>query len=422
MSTDRTVRPGRDSDRAFWLVAVLLAALTGALLVAVAASAPRVVRVQFDGTKLARTASQRIVVTFDRPVEKTSAGQVRLAPAAPPLRVSTAGRRVTIVTSAPLADGTNYRVTVRGVRGTSTPAAGDASFTVATAQAELYRLVHRPDGTDAVIRSTVTGRSPRVVLERAGITDFALVRDTIVAATADATGRSGLVSAPIGHPERLGALSPPGEGTISGLRSDPATNRVGFLFTGRPSTGAGEPVTDALYTFDLTRGVSVPTYVTADGGWGFVPGSRNVLAVTGGRLVRLGDEAFAVPADRLLSVSSTREEALVVRSGSLATLDLRTGATSPLAGCVGEVSTAALLPDGAVLIGSDGSVDVVTAGTCRAGGRLDAQPLGGYRMEATPGGRQVAVFSPSSPVTSIVDTRSGDVMRALDGTDPHFAR
>lgn len=359
MSPTSTERRPR-SDAAFRrALAITLAALSVACLLLLGAGylqGPRLEDAQVDPERVTSADNQQLRLFANQSIEAVTADQVHIEPATP-FTVTSEGDLIAVQFGERLRYGTEYSVRVDGVASAHTGRPGTLEYRFTTTQPQFLWL-DRGQPDDTILRSTLDGQGGQAVYSAAGIQDFAVVDDLLAVVTVTAQ-----------HTNELGLVRPgdvivenvllPEEGVIQQLAASAGT--LGFAFTSA-ATGPGQANTSTLYTLDLDAVRELRPVLGLDGqpmevlGWGFVPGSARIAALTtdltlvvvdtsDGTVLPLGqyEEFGAISLDGASVIVSNQFAPRIV---DLATGDEEPIDPSPIQGQQPFSGASQLLPDG----------------------------------------------------------------------------
>jgi len=355
-STERRPR----SDAAFRrALAITLAALSVACLLLLGASylqGPRLEDAQVDVVRVTSADDQQLRLFANQSVEPVTASQVRIEPAAP-FTVSSEGDLIAVQFGARLQYGTEYLVRVDDVASTYTGRASAIEYRFTTTQPQMFWL-DRGQPDDTILRSTLDGQGGEAVYSAAGIQDFALVDDLLAVVTVTAQRTNQLALVRPGDVILENVLLPE-EGVIQQLAASAGT--LGFAFSSADA-GPGQANASTLYTLDLGGVRELRPVLGLDGepmevlGWGFVPGTARIAALTtdltlvsvdtsSGAVLPLGqyEEFGAVSLDGTTVIVSNQFAPRVV---DLVTGDEQPIDPSPVEGRRAFSGASQLLPDG----------------------------------------------------------------------------
>lgn len=341
MSTEsRRARSRRRRGRRF---AVAFAAVLGALVlvggiggVVSVAQGPRITDVQVDPASAVSASGARVILTTTQSLRDIDPSQIEVEPATP-FTVDTSGRNVGIRFSLPLRDDSDYRITVRDVRGLGAGPASTLTETFTTPPLEAFLLQRgRADG-DTIFRTDLRGEAGVAIFTHEHIEDFRATANHVVISVREGDDARLIVADRDGGNAR--DLTLPGSGFVSNLQSADRGERIGFTFSDATlgATGGRE---SRLFTASVATDAA-PTEVALTGGdvrvadWRFVPDTDSMLILTfdsrllltdaqGGNAAPLGS---AVSIDGIARGSSV---AVVERLEGIREIDLTDGSEQPL--------------------------------------------------------------------------------------------
>lgn len=341
MSTEtRRGRARRQRGRGFLLA---FGAVLGALLlvggvggVVSVAQGPRVTGVQVDPAAAVTASGARVILTTTQSLAEVDPAQVEVEPATP-FTVDTSGRNVGIRFTLPLRDASDYRVTVRDVRGLGAGPAATLTETFTTPPLEAFLLQRGGADGDTVFRTDLQGEAGVAVFTHEHIEDFRATANHLVVSVREGDAAAVIVTDRDGQNERELAL--PGPGYVSNLQSADRGERIGFTFSDA-DLGAGGGRESRLYTASVADDAA-PVEVGLTGGdvrvadWRFVPDTDSMLLLTfdsrllltdaqGGNAAPLGS---ALAIDGIARGSSV---AVVERLEGIREIDLTDGSEEPL--------------------------------------------------------------------------------------------
>ncbi|MBP2459006.1 hypothetical protein ABID70_001575 [Clavibacter michiganensis] len=400
--------------RAFTAVIVVLALVCGGLLAVAGSQGPRLVRTDVDPLAVVQQSRQRLVLAANRPIQPVDASRIRMEPGAD-FTVDTQADRIIIDFTRPLAYDADYSVTLDGVQGVGGGPASDLRTSFRTGDPGMYVLL-RGGGQqdDRIVRQSVAATgvgASDVVFEAARIQGYAVVGNSLVAATLQDDGTNGLVIAALDGSGQVD-LPLPGRGTLQDLHAEDTGTTIGFRFT----SADGGPYADALMVDDVAAG-AVPTPVTGSDGqplrvqdWGFVPGRAQLVAHAQDgdlSLVTIDGSAPPVALGRhgaLGAFSADGTRIAVADPGATTEIGLPTDAETTLP----EEAGAADLPDGGALSfvpGDDGALSFVPGddgALLRVRTALDpATGIESQRLVVVRDGTASDVYVPPDPATRI---------------------
>lgn len=300
--------------RRFWRLALSICA--GLALVATALGTVGVLRgptltgATFDPERAAVTAETRLVLKSRQPLTEVAAGQVTVTPTAP-FTVETKSNALTLRFTAPLAYGTDYTVTVAGVRGQYTGQAANWSYSFATPTATVYSLVaHRSDETTS--DSVVTGEkgNQHQVLSAPGIEEYTATKNHVVAISHADDQSSELVVTRRPDDTQVSAQAPQVP-ALAVLRASWDGNRFGYTATGTDDL-SGTTYDNTLFVQDDNDLGRAPMAISNGGqplavqDWQFVPGVAALVALSiegQAYLIYLDTDAAAIALGSLTQLS-----------------------------------------------------------------------------------------------------------------------
>ncbi|MFJ3379885.1 hypothetical protein ACIPJ2_05715 [Curtobacterium sp. NPDC090217] len=435
--------------------AVVLVLVVVAALAAVVGSqqGPRLKSVSYDASGIVSRPAQRVILTANQALQKVSADDVRVSPAAAHT-VTSSGNTVAVEFAGPLAYDRSYTVTVSGARAPGQRATADLRATIRTGTTDVLALVPGTDGAkDRIVRRSLDASGATTVYQGTGITEYVrLSRFLVVLSDSDVgdsridvvTLRNGVEDpdAPVEH-----LTLPTSEGHASALHAADDGASFGFQYA---DTSTGQSKDVGLYVVDMT-GTHMPEAIAADGKpttgavpmtvsqWAYVPRTESALVRTAadelflvdmsGRadLVRLGSATY------LHGFVGTGTTAVVESGTGIERVDLtdgkRTAIVAPAASTDAQyLGRIAQLTDDTYLrtvgdVRADGTIAsrIVRVDGSRAS-RLPVAIPDDASLTAvcpSPNGQFVAVAtkSPTGALVSIVDATSGALEASTVGED-----
>lgn len=286
MSTDsRRVRARRRRGRGFLFA---FAAVLGTLVlvggvggVVSVAQGPRVTDVQVDPAAAVAASGARVILTTTQSLEDVDPAQVEVEPATP-FTVDTSGRSVGIRFTLPLRDDSDYRVTVRDVRGLGAGPASTLSETFRTPPLEAFLMQRGTADGDTIFGTDLKGEAGLPVFTHEHIEDFRSTANHLVVSVREGDRARVIVTDLDGQNAHDIAL--PGPGFVSNLQSADRGERVGFTFSDA-TLGAAGGRESKLFTASAADDAP-PVEVGLDGGdvrvadWRFVPDTDSMLVLT----------------------------------------------------------------------------------------------------------------------------------------------
>ncbi|ROP74911.1 hypothetical protein [Curtobacterium sp. PhB115] len=459
MSTERTGRrTGRNPDRRpvtrrfhrRYLAVVLVLALVAAVAAVVGSQqGPRLRDVSYDASGLVSRPAQRVILTANQALQRVSAADVRVSPAAAHT-VTSSGNTIAVEFAGPLAYDRDYTVTVVNVRAPGQRATSDLTASIRTGSTDVLALVPGADGAeDRIVRRELDAGGATTVYQGADISEYArLGRSLVVVSGSDARSSVDVVplsggvedeDAPVEH---LTLPSPQGRVTALHVADDGAS--FGFEYA---DTSTGQSRNTGLYVVDMT-GTHMPTAIAANGKattgavpmtvgqWAYVPRTESALVRTGSDDLVLVDMSGRAEPVRLGSATylhgfvGTGTTAVVETGTGIVRLDLTDGSKSALQAPAASTDAAVL---GRIAQLSDDTYlrvlgDVLPSGTISArivrvegsrASRLAVSIPDDASVRAvcpSPNGQFVAVATKSATdeLVSIVDATSGALEASID--------
>lgn len=443
------VRP-RNRFRRRLVATITVLAVVGALAAVVGSQqGPRLRDVSYDASGLVSRPAQRVILTANQALQRVSAADVRVSPAAAHT-VTSSGNTIAVEFAGPLAYDRDYTVTVADVRAPGQRATSDLTTTIRTGSTDVLALVPAADGgKDRIVRRSLDAGGSTTVYEAAGISEYArLGRSLVVVSGTDAGSAVDIV--PLaggvqdeGTPvERL--TLPTRDGRVTALHAADDGASFGFEYA---DTSTGQSRNVGLYVVDMT-GTHLPTAIDAEGKpvtgavpmtvgqWAYVPRTESALVRTGSDDLVLVDMSGRTGAVRLGSATylhgfvGTGTTAVVETGTGIVRLDLTDGARTALRAPAGSTDAAYLgriaqLTDDSYLrvvgdVRSDGTISarIVRVDGSRAS-RLPVTVPDDASVTAvcpSPNSQFVAVATKSATdeLVSIVDASSGALEASID--------
>lgn len=450
-----STEPPRSDARFRRALALTLAGLLVACLALVAIGylqGPKLDEAQIDLDAVTSADGQQLRLFANQAVAEVDPSQVTIEPATE-ISVTTKGDVIAVQFGERLRYGTEYHVRVTDVTSVylAQPSTIDYRFTTAFPQL-LWLDRGQPD--DAILRSTLDGQGGEAVYSAPGIQDFVLADDVLAVVHLRSDRTSGLGLVRPGMPE-VEELLLPEPGVVQRLDATGAV--VGFTLTSA-EPGPGQANSSTLYTVDLDAAKTVTPVLGLDGepirvmGWGFVPGSSSIVALTHDGTLLLVDAR----AGTILPLGQYSEFGSIALDGSSVIvstlvgqviLDLVDGTErevepSPIDGQEPFTGASQVMPDGSrvgkallgneegtrfitLLVRDDGTESAILYRTPRDRGSIgdfEISPNGQYVAIETIPDTTVSVSdgyyfdSRSTSVTTvIVDTTTGEQVRSFEG-------
>jgi hypothetical protein len=410
---------------------------------------PRLRDVTYDATGLVSRPAQRVILTANQALQRVSAADVRVSPAAAHT-VTSSGNTIAVEFAGPLAYDRDYTVTVAGVRAPGQRATSDLRASIRTGSTDVLALVPGDAGAkDRIVRRSLDAGGATTVYQATGITEYVrLGRSLVVVSGTDAGSSVDIVplaggvqdeDAPVEH-----LTLPTAEGRVTALHAADDGASFGFEYA---DTSTGQSRNVGLYVVDMT-GTHLPTAVDGSGKpvtgavpmtvaqWAYVPRTESALVRTGSDDLVLVDMSGRTDAVRLGSATylhgfvGTGTTAVVETGTGIVRLDLTDGKRTALQAPDASTDAAYLgriaqLTDDSYLrvvgdVRSDGTISqrIVRVEGSRAS-RLPVTVPEDASVTAvcpSPNGQFVAVATKSatSELVSIVDATSGALEASID--------
>ncbi|MBA8989664.1 hypothetical protein FHW23_000896 [Curtobacterium pusillum] len=452
MSTELRARP-RNRFRRRLVATVLVFVIVGAVAAVVGSQqGPRLRDVSYDASGLVSRPAQRVILTANQAIEKVSAADVRVSPAAAHT-VTSSGNTIAVEFAGPLAYDRSYEISVDGVRAPGQRATADLRASIRTGSTDVLALVPGGDGAgggkDRIVRRSLDAGGARTVYEATGISEYARLGRSLVVVSGTDTGSSVDIvplsggvqdeDAPVEH-----LTLPTREGRVTALHAADDGASFGFEYA---DTSTGQSRDVGLYVVDMT-GTHLPTAIDGSGApvtgavpmtvgqWAYVPRTESALVRTGSDDLVLVDMSGRTDAVRLGSATylhgfvGTGTTAVVETGTGIVRLDLTDGKRTELQAPAASTDAAHLgriaqLTDDSYLrvvgdVRSDGTISqrIVRVDGSRAS-RLPVTVPDDASVTAvcpSPNGQFVAVAakSPTGGLVSIVDATSGALEASID--------
>ncbi|GAA3340924.1 hypothetical protein GCM10017714_22750 [Curtobacterium pusillum] len=452
MSTELRARP-RNRFRRRLVATVLVFVIVGAVAAVVGSQqGPRLRDVSYDASGLVSRPAQRVILTANQAIEKVSAADVRVSPAAAHT-VTSSGNTIAVEFAGPLAYDRSYEISVDGVRAPGQRATADLRASIRTGSTDVLALVPGGDGAgggkDRIVRRSLDAGGARTVYEATGISEYARLGRSLVVVSGTDTGSSVDIvplsggvqdeDAPVEH-----LTLPTREGRVTALHAADDGASFGFEYA---DTSTGQSRDVGLYVVDMT-GTHLPTAIDGSGApvtgavpmtvgqWAYVPRTESALVRTGSDDLVLVDMSGRTDAVRLGSATylhgfvGTGTTAVVETGTGIVRLDLTDGKRTELQAPAASTDAAYLgriaqLTDDSYLrvvgdVRSDGTISqrIVRVDGSRAS-RLPVTVPDDASVTAvcpSPNGQFVAVAakSPTGGLVSIVDATSGALEASID--------
>lgn len=451
MSTDPIQRRRPRNRFRRRLVATVLVFVVVGTVAAVVGShqGPRLRDVSYDATGLVSRPAQRVILTANQALQRVSAEDVRVSPAAAHT-VTSSGNTIAVEFAGPLAYDRDYTVTVSGVRAPGQRATSELRTSIRTGSTDVLALVPGAGGgKDRIVRRSLDAGGATTVYEATGISEYVrLGRSLVVVSGTDAGSSVDIVplasgvqdeDAPVEH-----LTLPTAEGRVTALHAADDGASFGFEYA---DTTTGQSRNVGLYVVDMT-GTHLPTAIAADGKpttgavpmtvgqWAYVPRTESALVRTGSDDLVLVDMSGRTDAVRLGSATylhgfvGAGTTAVVETGTGIVRLDLTDGERTALRAPAGSTGAAYLgriapLTDDSYLrvvgdVRSDGTISqrIVRVERSRAS-RLTVTIPEDASVTAvcpSPNGQFVAVATKAatSGLVSIVDASSGALEASVD--------
>ncbi|MFJ2977438.1 hypothetical protein ACIPEP_01150 [Curtobacterium sp. NPDC087082] len=449
MSTELRERPRNRFRRRLAATVLVFVVVGSAAAVVGSQQGPRLRDVSYDASGLVSRPAQRVILTANQAIERVSAQDVRVSPAAAHT-VTSSGNTIAVEFTGPLAYDRSYEISVAGVRAPGQRATADLRTSIRTGSTDVLALVPGAAGSeDRIVRRSLDAGGATTVYEGTGISEYVrLGRSLVVVSGTDAGSSVDIVplaggvqdeDLPVEH-----LTLPTAEGRVTALHAADDGASFGFEYA---DTSTGQSRNVGLYVVDMT-GTHLPTAIDASGKpstgavpmsvgqWAYVPRTESALVRTGSDDLVLVDMSGRTDPVRLGSATylhgfvGTGTTAVVETGTGIVRLDLTDGKRTALRAPAGSTDAAYL---GRIApLTDDGYLRVV--GDVRADGTL-AQRI--VRVEGSrasrlpvsvpddasvtavcpsPNGQFVAVATKSAGgvLVSIVDASSGALEASVD--------
>lgn len=264
---------GRAFRRAFVIVVVALAALSGVFLGLSYLQGPKLATAVVDVAGVVEQSGQQVRLFANQPIAPVTPDQVTVSPAAT-FSVSASGDVIAVQFEQRLDYATDYDVTIAGVRNPAGGQGATLEYSFTTASPTLYFL-DRGEPDDVIYTTGIRGAERETAYRGRHIQDFVVMDDTlaVVSLTDERTSVIDVITISSGLTERL---TLPQEGIVTDLDAADTGRLMGFTLTGSSTE---------LYTIDLDAN---RVYRLATGlgggpmhplGWEFVPGTATLVAL-----------------------------------------------------------------------------------------------------------------------------------------------
>ncbi|MDR6170141.1 hypothetical protein [Curtobacterium sp. SORGH_AS_0776] len=419
MSTELRERP-RNRFRRRLVATVLVFVVVGTAAAVVGSQqGPRLRDVSYDASGLVSRPAQRVILTANQAIERVSAQDVRVSPAAAHT-VTSSGNTIAVEFTGPLAYDRSYEISVAGVRAPGQRATADLRTSIRTGTTDVLALVPGgAGGKDRIVRRSLDAGGATTVYEGAGISEYVrLGRSLVVVSGTDAGSSVDIVplaggvqdeDLPVEH-----LTLPTAEGRVTALHAADDGASFGFEYA---DTSTGQSRNVGLYVVDMT-GTHLPTAIDASGKpstgavpmsvgqWAYVPRTESALVRTGSDDLVLVDMSGRTDPVRLGSATylhgfvGTGTTAVVETGTGIVRLDLTDGKRTALRAPAGSTDAAYL---GRIApLTDDGYLRVV--GDVRADGTL-AQRI--VRVEGSRASRLPVSVPDDASVTAVCPSPNG---------------
>ncbi|MDR6574239.1 hypothetical protein J2X60_002897 [Curtobacterium sp. 320] len=419
MSTELRERP-RNRFRRRLVATVLVFVVVGTAAAVVGSQqGPRLRDVSYDASGLVSRPAQRVILTANQAIERVSARDVRVSPAAAHT-VTSSGNTIAVEFTGPLAYDRSYEISVAGVRAPGQRATADLRTSIRTGTTDVLALVPGgAGGKDRIVRRSLDAGGATTVYEGAGISEYVrLGRSLVVVSGTDAGSSVDIVplaggvqdeDLPVEH-----LTLPTAEGRVTALHAADDGASFGFEYA---DTSTGQSRNVGLYVVDMT-GTHLPTAIDASGKprtgavpmsvgqWAYVPRTESALVRTGSDDLVLVDMSGRTDPVRLGSATylhgfvGTGTTAVVETGTGIVRLDLTDGKRTALRAPAGSTDAAYL---GRIApLTDDGYLRVV--GDVRADGTL-AQRI--VRVEGSRASRLPVSVPDDASVTAVCPSPNG---------------
>ncbi|MET0296700.1 MAG: hypothetical protein ABW024_04815 [Microbacterium sp.] len=424
MSTEPTrrsrsrARRGRAYLAAFGIVVAALAVVGVSAAALGVAQGPRVTGVQVDPDAAVAASGSRLIVTTSQSLLEVDDAQVAVEPAAP-FAVDTSGRSVGIRFGLPLADDTEYTVTIERVQGIGGGPESTIVETFRTPPIDVQLLQRGGEDGDTIFRTDLTGDEAQPIFSHPQIEDFRATGSHLVVSVREDDRPALIVTDLDGGDER--ELDLPAEaGYITALQAADRGETVGYVFS-EEGLDADGGIESGLFTasLDTDAADTAPTAIEVAGAdariaeWRFVPDTDSILLLGfDGTLLLTGSEGGdATSLGTAIAIDGVAgTDAIVERIDGMTVVDLTDGGEEPLVAPDAELGLV------------DGALPVPGGGTLRSSIRLDESGTRSLGAEVTfvaedGAGRGVADIDPADALVQTCVSPSGRYAAVLVAPD-----
>lgn len=279
---------------------------------------PQLSEASIDLSRAISEPGQQLRLFINGPVDSVEPSQISVSPATE-FTVSTTDDLIAVQFTVPLHYNASYRVDIAGVTATDRDVSGDIRYEFTTGSTEIVYL-DRADAEgepDQLIRTGIDSAGREVLFEGVGISDFAVLENSLVVSRIAGAGAGAGVWTDSGDAANgygsegtssleLASLAErasetvllPGPGFIENVQVAQQTSRVAFTLT---SVGpeADREFDDTLMTVDFDSDRTVTPVTGLDGAplsvlsWSFIPGTSSLLVQDREQSVFIVDPADA---------------------------------------------------------------------------------------------------------------------------------
>ncbi len=257
----------RRFNRTFWMLAAVLAAISGIFLLLGTLQGPKLSSAVVDPQRVTEQAGTQLRMFANQPLAEVTPEQVTVTPAAP-VSVSVQDDLLVVQFEQRLRFSTEYTVQVRDVGATARDATSDFRYQFTTAPGSVLYL-DRDEAGDEVLSAPLLGSGRGdVVVAADGIQHFAPVEGVIVLARDDGAGGSVLESVQPGAGGAIEQLRLPAGVVVRQLIAPSVGTLLGVVLSSVPPEGEEQGIpeySNTLAVIDLAGDRAVTPVVGLDG-------------------------------------------------------------------------------------------------------------------------------------------------------------
>lgn len=257
----------RRFTRAFWMLAAVLAVISGIFLVLGTLQGPKLSSAVVDPQRVTEQAGTQLRMFANQPLAEVTAEQVTVTPPVP-VSVSVQDDLLVVQFEQRLRYSTEYTVDVSDVGATSRDATADFTYRFTTAPGSVLYL-DRDEAGDEVLRAPLLGSGRgEVVVAAEGIQHFAPVEGVIVLARDDGAGGSLLESVRPGAGGAVEQIRLPDGVIVRQLIAPSVGTLLGVVLSSVPPEGEEQGIpefSNSLVVIDLAGDRAVTPVVGLDG-------------------------------------------------------------------------------------------------------------------------------------------------------------